>query len=750
MKLDVKRGPKVEKSDGLQSTAFQIKTSPKAFRALLSNLYTDKISAIIRELCSNAWDAHKEVGKENEPFFVQIPTTFDPMFVVEDYGPGLSDESIRGEPTVTYDEEGNKYTVRKGGLYTTLFDSTKEDSNDALGAYGLGSKTPFSYTDSFTIRSRHNGKELIYNAYMDESGTPQVVLLGEKETDMSGLRIEVPTEHRNDRHAWEKRAERILRSFPVTPIVEGAEIQPHERHMEGNGWALLERADYHLDSPRLVLGIIEYNLTADMFRGVRDLMEYKDLERCFGNRLLLEFEIGELLVDVSRENLDDTLEARQKIASRMDSAIQEIVCPIVDLVAQYDNHYEACDELTEKYSGPERHSIMNAVRVMCADQMLRLKDGTPLKTEFSFFTGRSRQDRARLSSKLRFSITGRGVGWSNYQDPSIKLLDKYPGIKLLDDRPEIILKDGPGLHKNAEAYAHKHNKNVILVSRIGMTKKLKSRYAERLRKLVKSGFGNVPVKLASELEAPPKEKKKQKDIIVRLFNNYGNTVTSTARWQATSKKNVKGQGIYIFLKANTPEFNGESINDTYYMNRLFEDLCLIAEGDAWRRRLPLYGVRKDALKAVQEDPNWESVEEFVARRVQDPDVKERIRKAYEDHAVQTMWREAPHDFRFQNGRETLEAAKAVDDKGLVHDINIIVDRLKQNSYHRRINNAPTLLEKHGFIAKPADSLSVAHEAAERIKARYPTFYKLFLQKSESVAAEEIIQLERRAYGYDQQ
>src|SRR5271156_6461407 len=133
MKLHTDRN-EVERSNVASESSFRIKTTAKAFDILSSGLYTDRVLAVVRELSCNAYDAH--VAANNlEPFEIHVPNSLEPWFHVKDFGTGLSDEDVMN-------------------LYSTYFESTKTDSNDFIGALGLGSKSPFSYTKAFEVISR--------------------------------------------------------------------------------------------------------------------------------------------------------------------------------------------------------------------------------------------------------------------------------------------------------------------------------------------------------------------------------------------------------------------------------------------------------------------------------------------------------------------------------------------------------------------------------------------------------------------
>jgi len=179
---------------------FKIRTTEKAFRILSSGLYSNKPQAIVRELSCNAYDAHVDAGNGDVPFHIHLPTRFEPWFEVRDYGTGLSDADIRE-------------------LYTTYFDSSKTNSNLFTGALGLGSKSPFSYTDSFTIESRFDGTLNTYTAYLSSSGVPAIVLMDSESTDEpNGLNVRLEVKQ-SDFRMFYRAANKVVRFFPVQPTV---------------------------------------------------------------------------------------------------------------------------------------------------------------------------------------------------------------------------------------------------------------------------------------------------------------------------------------------------------------------------------------------------------------------------------------------------------------------------------------------------------------------------------------------------
>jgi len=184
-------------SGDFEQTNFKLKADPKAFNILSDKIYTNKVKAVIREISTNAYDAHVAAGND-EPFDVHLPTDLEPWFSVRDYGTGLSHEDCME-------------------IYTTYFHSTKTDSNDYVGALGLGSKSPYSVADSFTVTSWFNGCKRVYSAYKDENDCPQFALLTTDNTDEpNGIEVSVAA---SDCYEFEQEAVSVYKFFDKLPNI---------------------------------------------------------------------------------------------------------------------------------------------------------------------------------------------------------------------------------------------------------------------------------------------------------------------------------------------------------------------------------------------------------------------------------------------------------------------------------------------------------------------------------------------------
>lgn len=136
---------------------------------LSSNLYQNPIGSIVREYTSNAIDANIE-AKIDEPVIVRLT---DQFFEVQDFGNGLDDKDFR--------EIISKYGK-----------STKRDSKDQLGYFGLGCKSGFAYTNSFNYTSIKGGKERKYLLYKSAIGFTIDLLFEKDTTERSGVTVRIP------------------------------------------------------------------------------------------------------------------------------------------------------------------------------------------------------------------------------------------------------------------------------------------------------------------------------------------------------------------------------------------------------------------------------------------------------------------------------------------------------------------------------------------------------------------------------
>lgn len=169
----VKESRTLETKGALSESVFKINTVGAAFRSLIDGLYSNKIESPVRELAGNAFDSHI-AAKIDAQFYVHAPNGLHKEFYVRDYGVGMSHQKVMT-------------------LYNTLFHSDKTESNDMVGMFGLGSKSPFAYTDKFFVACYDGSTVRNYAAVIGMDGVPKIVSMGAIPSDEpTGVRVGFP------------------------------------------------------------------------------------------------------------------------------------------------------------------------------------------------------------------------------------------------------------------------------------------------------------------------------------------------------------------------------------------------------------------------------------------------------------------------------------------------------------------------------------------------------------------------------
>lgn len=267
---------------GFKKKAYTIKESPKAFLILSSSLYSDKPKAIIRELSTNALDSHIESNIER-PIKVVLPTHDIPTLTIRDYGKGLSPKQIET-------------------VYTVYFESTKETSNDFIGALGLGSKSPFSYTNSFNVTSYQPEYINTYLVCID-NGEPCVYTISENQipntTNETGLEVSIEIEP-SDYNLFSRAASKVFTFFDEGSVhiewQNGTKMEkPSWKNNIKVGYVEFDSNHLHRHTFFAKMGPVAYEIDNSMF-------DFK-LVGLLNTGHVFEFEMGELEFQPSREAL---------------------------------------------------------------------------------------------------------------------------------------------------------------------------------------------------------------------------------------------------------------------------------------------------------------------------------------------------------------------------------------------------------------------------------------------------------------
>lgn len=309
----------IEKSQDFEQSQFSIEASAKAFFILSDGLYSNKVLAVIRELSTNAYDSHVEAGKKDIPFDVHIPTQLKPVFFIRDYGTGMSHEDCMQ-------------------LYTTYFRSTRNNSNDAVGCLGLGSKAPFAYCDSFTVESYVDGTYRLYTAYKNEDGNPVFSLMNETVTsEPNGIKVSINV-NSYDISRFQAESYKVYEYFNIKPnfLAYKPNYAKTNKVLAGNNWYF----DDNLDDNLIIMGQIAYPIDVNQLKSNNILdTRCKFIENSSGLRIFMN--IGDVDITPSRESLSYSKETKVNILNVLRSIMDEIAVKIEEQIATQPSLYKA-------------------------------------------------------------------------------------------------------------------------------------------------------------------------------------------------------------------------------------------------------------------------------------------------------------------------------------------------------------------------------------------------------------------------
>lgn len=315
--------PFYESSGQMQEHFFSIKDQGMIFDILRSKMYSNPILAICREITCNARDAHREIGKPDLPIKIHLPTSLEPQYRVKDWGPGISPD-------------------RMVNIFIAYTASTKRDDNTQTGGFGLGAKTPFSYSDTFLVTTVHEGIKYSYTCVIDDTKVGKLLLLNKaitNEPNSTELTIEVKPQDFSFFKQW---TEQACRHWKVKPQISGSKIDwtIYTSIIDGNGWSIVSDNTggyYNNRTARLVIDSIEYPLEVDTLRKYADTKLIDSSKGIF----IMYFGVGELTLSANREQIYLDKLTQDKICDRLNEITKEIKKRVEDKIDAFPNLWDA-------------------------------------------------------------------------------------------------------------------------------------------------------------------------------------------------------------------------------------------------------------------------------------------------------------------------------------------------------------------------------------------------------------------------
>jgi hypothetical protein len=182
---------------------------------------------------------------------------------------------------------------------------------------GIGSKSPFKYTDAYTVKTINNGTEYLYALVLNTDNVPECNLIYSKpSTEESGTEIIIPVKDHYDFNKFKDATQKQLCWFKNISY-KNVDVTAPEITYEGKRFIILKKSWYSNNygtpnSQQVLLGNIPY--------------EFKD--KHFSKYIILKFNIGELNPTASREALDINNTSKENF----DKVIEEVKLEVLEYI----------------------------------------------------------------------------------------------------------------------------------------------------------------------------------------------------------------------------------------------------------------------------------------------------------------------------------------------------------------------------------------------------------------------------------
>ena len=284
----------------------QVSIDPKNIEHIItilsSNLYSNPEESFLRETISNAWDAQVEANNTKDPIILSFKEGNDYLedttIAIRDFGTGISPERFKE-------------------VYLNIGSSTKRQSNEFIGGFGIGKFSALAVSDTVHITSFYEGNEYYY--LMVKNGSKiNIDLINTTPTDQpNGVEVKIQVSR--------IKGESIYRSISVLSYIPNLYINKEKDYTVKafNERIITKYKNFNICSivsgkMHILIGNILYRINKYKFpilsREVETILE----------DVAIKFEIGELTVTPNREDILYTDETIAKINEKIKAVMEEI------------------------------------------------------------------------------------------------------------------------------------------------------------------------------------------------------------------------------------------------------------------------------------------------------------------------------------------------------------------------------------------------------------------------------------------
>jgi len=645
---------------------------------LRSQIYSDKIMAVIREIAVNAIDSHVEAGCPDRPIEVTLPTRNETTLRIRDFGTGMSEDSIVN-------------------LYAYYGSSSKRGTNLQAGFMGIGKVAPLAYGDSFILTSYYGGVKNTYNIYVDSENLSQIAKLASEPTlESDGVEVCVAVKD-YDVLAFIQKAQTLFQHFKVRPIIYGSDLvyEPRTAIVEGKDWAIYGGTTTAL----AIMGNIAYPIH-------NQFGQNEAISAALSCGLEVQFGIGDISVSASRESLEYNTKTKDAIKAKLEEIIKEVATTLNIRFQSCATMFDAC-----KYYGTimDYGSNLYALRGM-------------IKSSLTF------NGKAVLNSDIRFENQNINTFLlrkyeSSYKGSKIKVCD-YNTISCSDKTVLIYndLKIANGISNRIYNLVFNSGGKDVYILHYNTEKDKQDFLTET--GLVDSNFillSSLPKIVLSTVSGGPVKNLKHasKEFIYNHVYAAGHTSTghsNSSYWEKETVDIANDSGVYVILEGFKYEDKARMLVHSSKLNKIIEDLKVFGI------TIPkLYGFKIAKRDIVLKNSGmislWNFIEQELTKYFDANKISQKLinRLAYESNSSYS-W--LPY---------IGSIAKKVSNTTVLAKANEVFEYMKYSNDKKVLDTAIAWKEYYSMAGKAEHDLKTV---ASEVITNYPLFENLYWQNNE--------------------
>lgn len=557
-------------------------------RSLSKNLYQEPAGSIVREIACNGWDS--TVGTSQTPVVLIRYDKAEHSISFVDKGVGMSKQFIETK-------------------YVNYGSSTKRESEEAIGFFGVGSKSPFALVDSFYIESIHEGVKLLYlYSFADGINTlPELDLLSEEATDEhSGTTIKFYLgDHSLNSFEWAIKDQ--LKYFDAV-VLQGFSFDFQCDLYKGKNFIINPAYTKRLE---LCLGKVKYNLA---YTEIGIDPDYRELP------FALHFDLDSgLMPSPSRETIILNEESKKIILDKFNAAIEEL-----EELWDQQRFTSSIGELQGKKHVSRRIKIGEfRIPVTFSKSTWEYKPSFPNHfkklTEFGFnfdaldapyliWEPRTKAGNVGENRGITYYAKEFRVGKARYA----KAKKVYYGFKTLTEKECYpLIKDfySSDVLSATHDYQTKYNpelrKTEILVDKWKLHNPFNINFEQEINTFFEEHHKNVEkLRLLDEVKIEYEEYEPRPKNWVDEYYTVSSRDVQTIELESLAKFKY-----VVYLDRNCREGGNEHDNYTQWVNGFYSDYKSVSKGSV-KHLVRFVACKKNDLKKLQQLPNFITLDDF--------------------------------------------------------------------------------------------------------------------------------------------